>query len=191
MDWLARQLRDHDVDASAYHAGLGHAQRTSTQAQWKRGDLQVSKGPPDGHSRSHSRPHLGSLVAEGHGAQHRRTVAPCHASWLQVVVATVAFGMGIDKADVRFVVHWDVPTSLEGFVQESGRAGRDGHPAKSRLYASHDSLAQSVQLEAKASPPRCLSFCDTRAQVYLVRQLPAVRPSRPGEGPLLLQVCPS
>ena len=84
---LAASLRRSGVDAAAYHAGMGSAERADVQERFMTDELAV-------------------------------------------VVATIAFGMGVDKPNVRFVIHSSVPGSLPAYIQESGRAGRDGDNAE-------------------------------------------------------------
>ena len=103
------------------------------------------------------------LTAEGIGAAYYHAGLDAaerdrrQALWMQdkcrVMVATNAFGMGIDKADVRLVIHLDVPDSLEAYFQEAGRAGRDGRPATALLlWSTSDASRLDREVEVQYPP---------------------------------------
>ncbi|EEH43381.1 uncharacterized protein PADG_08306 [Paracoccidioides brasiliensis Pb18] len=100
-----------NIKAVAYHAGLSASERSKIQSLW-------------------SSPSKVSGSTKEKAGEKPKSPAFC------IVVATNAFGMGIDNPHVRFVIHWTPPRSFEGFVQESGRAGRDGRAAVSLVYYS-------------------------------------------------------
>ena len=91
--------------------------------------------------------HAGMSTAARHAAQK---------AWrndeTRIVCATVAFGMGVDKRDVRFVVHWSVPLSFEAYAQESGRAARDGEAAVATIYYSEDAARLARWMLNKTAP---------------------------------------
>ncbi|KAL4878541.1 P-loop containing nucleoside triphosphate hydrolase protein [Aspergillus karnatakaensis] len=109
---------DKRIRAVAYHAGLAAADRTKVQNEW------IAPQAQQGNTDSFAQAPL----------------------TFRIIVATTAFGMGIDNPQVRFVVHWSPPRTFESFVQESGRAGRDGRAAASIVYYNPQERERILEL---------------------------------------------
>lgn len=124
---LATKLRDNNINASAYHAGLEPHQRLKIQNQFLQASTPTSPPQPQPSAKPESDPTHTPPPDETDISRS-----------FNLITATNAFGMGIDIPHIRFVIHYGLPRNLESFIQESGRAGRDGKAAQSLILYTRE-----------------------------------------------------